>query len=65
MPWKKIMHSGPEFIIIGENFHDMRRKALKGFSIRLPLNVLVSMGASDPKGVSALITKALWNTDNV
>ncbi len=64
MPWKKNLHSGPEFIIIGENFHDMRRKALKD-QYSLPFEVLISMGGSDPNGVSALITKALWNTDNV
>ena len=64
MPWKKNLHSGPEFIIIGENFHDMRRKALKD-QYRTPFNVLVSMGGSDPNALSALITRALWNADNV
>ncbi len=64
MPGRKGFYSGADYLVIGENFHDMRRSGLK-LEHKTPLKVLVTFGGSDPAGLTAKTLAAIWNVDNI
>src|SRR5574337_149843 len=52
---------GRDYLIIGDNFRYARRRP----AYSSPLKVLVTMGGSDPNGLTEKVVEALWDFDSI